>query len=251
MPKPFKPTRPFPLPAGAEVVEHDGRQCYRTKDKGRTVFYPLTKDGRQYLRPARNYYFDIKDENGTVRRIKGSTDKAITEQMIADWQRRIERRKLGYTDLAEEHARRPLVEHLKDYAAHLEAKGDTPGHVAQTVSRIRAVFDGCGFVIPRNLDAGKVATWLTALRRGGAAVTIPPGEAFSSSAVAELVGLTVDAVRRFVGSSPGTGSRPWATGRPDDSPAPPSSGSLRRRRRGHRPGPSTGTRSRCVGSPAG
>jgi len=47
MPKPFKPTRPFPLPAGAEVVEHDGRRCYRTKDKGRTVFYPLSKDGRQ------------------------------------------------------------------------------------------------------------------------------------------------------------------------------------------------------------
>jgi hypothetical protein len=158
----------------------------------------------------------VRDENGTVRRIKGSTDKAITEQMIADWQRRIERRKLGYTDLAEEHARRPLVEHLKDYAAHLEAKGDTPGHVAQTVSRIRAVFDGCGFVIPRNLDAGKVAAWLTALRRGGAAVTIPPGEAFSSSAVAKLVGLTV--VRgtpvRVTAPAPDRGQR---AGPPPDS----------------------------------
>jgi integrase len=198
MPKPFKPTRPYPLPAGAEVVEHDGRRCYKTKDKGRTVFYPLSKDGRQYLKPTRCYYFDIRDENGIVRRVKGSTDKAVTEQMIADWQRRIERRRLGYADPVEEHATRPLVDHLADYAAHLEAKGNVAAHTKATVSKIAAVIKGCGFTFPRDLDANTVSAWLTTLRRDGAAVAIPPGEAFSSSAVAELVGLTVDAVRRFV-----------------------------------------------------
>jgi integrase len=198
MPKPFKPTRPYPLPAGAEVVERDGRQCYKTKDKGRTVFYPLTKDGRQYLKPTKCYYFDIRDENGIVRRVRGSTDKAVTEQMIADWQRRIERRKLGYADPVEEHATRPLVDHLVDYAAHLEAKGNVAAHTKATVSKIAAVIKGCGFTFPRDLDANTVSAWLTTLRRDSAAVAIPPGEAFSSSAVAELVGLTVDAVRRFV-----------------------------------------------------
>jgi hypothetical protein len=107
MPKPFKPTRPFVLPADAVIVERYGRPHLQMKsDHGRTVYYPLSKDGTKYLKPSKCWYFDIRDENGTVRRIKGSTDKAITEQMIADWQRRIERRKLGYTDLAEEHARR-------------------------------------------------------------------------------------------------------------------------------------------------
>jgi len=198
MPKPFKPTRPFPLPPDAEIVERDGRPHVRMKERGRTVFYPLSKDGRQYLKLARCYYFDIRDENGVVRRVKGSTDKAVTEQMIADWQRRIERRKLGYADPAEEHATRPLLDHLKDYTEHLEAKGNVAAHTKATVSKIAAIIKGCGFTFPRDLDAGKVSGWLTALRRGGAAVAIPPGEAFSSSAVAELVGLTVDAVRRFV-----------------------------------------------------
>jgi integrase len=198
MPKPFKPTRPYPLPAGAEVVEHDGRRCYKTKDKGRTVFYPLTKDGRQYLKPTRCYYFDIRDENGIVRRVKGSTDKAVTEQMIADWQRRIERRRLGYADPVEEHATRPLVDHLADYAAHLEAKGDTSAHVALTVSRIRAVLDGCGFTFPRDLDANTVSAWLTTLRRGGTPVALPDRADFTPGEVADLLGITGAALRAAV-----------------------------------------------------
>jgi integrase len=198
MPKPFKPTRPFPLPPDAEIVERDGRRCYKTKDKGRTVFYPLSKDGRQYLKPAKCYYFDIKDENGIVRRVKGSTDKAVTEQMIADWQRRIERRKLGYADPAEEHATRPLADHLADYAAYLEAKGDTSAHVTLTVSRIRAVFDGCRFVFPRDLDANTVSIWLTTLRRDGTPVALPDQAEFMPAEVADLLGITGAALRATV-----------------------------------------------------
>ena len=40
-----------------------------------------------------------------------------------------------------------------DFAAHLRAKGNTPEHVAQTVTRVRALFDGCGFKTTADADA--------------------------------------------------------------------------------------------------
>jgi hypothetical protein len=198
MPKPFKPTRPYPLPAGAEVVERDGRPHVRMKERGRTVYYLLTKDGTKYLKPSKCYYFDIRDENGIVRRVRGSSDRAVTEQMIADWQRRFERRKLGYADPAEEHATRPLADHLADYAAYLEAKGDTSAHVKLTISRIRAVLDGCGFTFLRDLDANTVSAWLTTLRRDGTPVALPDRADFTSGEVADLLGITGAALRAAV-----------------------------------------------------
>jgi hypothetical protein len=38
------------------------------------VLYLLTKDGRHYLRPSKAWYFNYRDANGRVRRVKGFTD---------------------------------------------------------------------------------------------------------------------------------------------------------------------------------
>src|SRR5262245_37236305 len=120
MPKPFKPTRPFPLPPDAEIVDKDGKPHARVKERGKSVLYPLTKDRRKDLRPAKRWYFDLRDGNGTVRRVKGFADLKATEQLAAEMERKVSRVRSGYADPAEEHARRPLADHLKDYAAHLE-----------------------------------------------------------------------------------------------------------------------------------
>ena len=53
MPKPFKPTRPFPLPANAELVDVAGKPHVRVRERGKPVLYPLTKDGTKYLRPSK------------------------------------------------------------------------------------------------------------------------------------------------------------------------------------------------------
>ena len=198
MPKPFKPTRPFKLPADADILEHEGRPHVRLKDRGRTVLYPLTKDGRKYLRPSKRWYFDLRDDSGTVRRTKGFADLKATEQLAAEMERKASRVRSGFTDQAEEHARRPLAAHLTDYAAHLEAKGNCEEHNRATAAKVSAILSGCGFVYPPDLDAGKVSGWLADLRRPGHLVGIPQGDAFASSAVAELFGVTVDAIRRLV-----------------------------------------------------
>ena len=56
--------------------------------------------------------------------MKGFADLKATEQLAADTERKASRMRSGYTNPAEEHIRRPLADHLADYAAVLEAKGD-------------------------------------------------------------------------------------------------------------------------------
>jgi hypothetical protein len=198
MPKPFRLFSTRPLPPDAELVEHDGRPHLRLKERGRTVYYPLTKDGKGYLKPSKCWYFKYRDANGIVRRRKGFSDLKATEQLAIETERKVARQRLGYADPVEEHATRPLVDHLADYAAYLEAKGDTSAHVKLTISRIRAVLDGCGFTFPRDLDANTVSAWLTTLRRDGTPVALPDRADFTSGEVADLLGITGAALRAAV-----------------------------------------------------
>ena len=198
MPKPYKPLSTRPLPPNSEIVDVDGKPHVRLKERGRHVLYRLTKDGANYLHPSKRWYFDLRDAAGTIRRVKGFADLKATEQLAADAERKASRVRAGFTDPAEEHARRPLADHLKDYAAALEAKGNTADHNRATAAKISAMLSGCGFVFAADVDAGKASVWLADLRRPGRIVEIPPGEAFASSAAAKLLGISTDAVRRFV-----------------------------------------------------
>ncbi|MFO0799422.1 MAG: tyrosine-type recombinase/integrase [Gemmataceae bacterium] len=198
MPKPFKLQNARPLPPGAEVVTHEGRPHVRVKERGRAVLFPLSKDGTKYLKPSKRWYFELRDATGIVRRVKGYADLKATEQLAAESERKASRVRSGHTDPGEDHARRPLADHLTDYGTYLESKGNVPAHNRATVAKVSAILDGCGFVFPPDLDAGKVSAWLANLRRPGRLVEIPVGEAFSSSAVARMLGVSVDAVRRYV-----------------------------------------------------
>jgi excisionase family DNA binding protein len=198
MPKPFKLFSTRPLPAGAEVVTHDGKPHVRLKDRGRPVLCPLTKDGRGYLRPSKCWYFKYRDASGTVRRMKGFADLKATEQLAAETERKAARVRVGIIDPSEEHARRPLVEHLKDYAAHLEAKGGTAEHIALTAGRVSALLTGGGFVFPADADAARAAEWLNALRRDGSPAALPAGDSFSPAKAAELLGVSGAAIRATI-----------------------------------------------------
>lgn len=198
MPKPFKLQSTRPLPADAVIVEHEGRPHVRMKDRGRSVLYPLTKDGAKYLKPSKCYYFEYRDANGTVRRKKGFADLKATETLAADTERNAARVRAGYTDPLEEQVRRPLAEHLADYAAHLEAKGNTSEHIRRVVGRCRALFEGAGFAFPLEADAGRAAEWLNVLRRDGQPVAVPSGKEFRPGEVAQMLGVHLSAVSAMV-----------------------------------------------------
>lgn len=197
MPKPFKPSRPFPLPPGADILEHEGKPHVRMKERGKSVLYPLTRDGRKYLRPAKRWYFDLRDATGTVRRVKGFADLKATEQLASELARKAERQAAGFTDATDDHARRTLAEHLADYAAALHGKGDTAEHIRKTVALVSAICSGAGFIFPPDIDAAKAAEWLNTLRRDGRLADLPAGvDSFAPRDVAALLGVTRSAVQK-------------------------------------------------------
>jgi integrase len=192
MPKPYKLYSTRPIPPGAKIVQHDGKPHARLRDdRGRAILCPLTKDSTKCLRPSKRWYFDLPGRG----RVKGFTDLKATEQLAGESERKASRMRAGLIDPAEEHARRPLCEHLTDYAAALEQKGDTSGHVKKTVALISAMFTGAGFVFLHEVDAAKTAEWLNALRRDALPVELPVGvECFTPRAAAALLCITTKAV---------------------------------------------------------
>jgi integrase len=195
MPKPFKLHSTRPLPPDVEIVQHGGKPHVRLKDRGRAALFPLTKDGRGYLRPSKCWYFKYRDPHGTVRRKKGFADLKATEQLAAETERKSSRVRAGLTDPAEGNARRPLAEHLKDFGAYLESKANTPDHIALSAGRVSALLRGCEFAFPEDVDVVRATEWLNALRRDAVTAELPPGDSFRPNEVARLLGVSGAAVR--------------------------------------------------------
>ena len=197
MPKPYRLSSTRPIPPTAELVDVEGKPHIRIRERGKPVLYPLTRDGKKCLRPSKRWYFDVRDASGTVRRVKGFADLKATEQLAAETSRKAERRAAGFTDATDEHAHRPLAEHLTDYTAALRGKGDTGEHVQKTVALVSALFTGAGFVFPADIDAAKAAGWLNALRRDRQPIELPAGVgSFAPGDVAVLLGVTRSAVSK-------------------------------------------------------
>ena len=130
-------------------------------------------DGSRLSKLTKKYYAEYIDANGVRHRVPGYTDRAATQQLAARLEREAAREAEGLTDPTKPHRLRPLFDHLSDYGAVLEAKGDTVEHVRGTLAQVRALLDGCGFVRLDDVDAGKAAAWLHDLRQDGRAVRLP------------------------------------------------------------------------------
>jgi integrase/recombinase XerC len=195
MPKPYKVFSTRPLPPNAEIIDHDGKPHVRVKVRGKVVLCPLTKDGTKCLRPSARWYFDIPDANGKPKRTKGFADLKATEQLSNDMARKAERVRSGFTDPAEEHIRRPLADHLKDYTVYLSGKGSVAAHVQTTRARIAALFSACEFRFFTDIDTVRAGEWLNSLRRDAAPAALPEGDTFTPAETAKLLGISRTAVR--------------------------------------------------------
>ncbi|MFH1267846.1 MAG: hypothetical protein ABIK89_19185, partial [Planctomycetota bacterium] len=80
-------------------------------------------------------------------------------------------RRRGLIDPAAERfaaeSRRPIVQHLADFRAALEARGNTAQHCEETYSQARKVIERCGAGSPADLTASAVQEALAALRGEG------------------------------------------------------------------------------------
>ena len=85
--------------------------------------------------------------------------------MLSEMKQRAKRIARGDIDPFEDHRSRPLAEHLEEFRTSLESKGNTADHVALTVNRVVAAFDGCQFKKLADLNAGRIANWLAEQRK--------------------------------------------------------------------------------------
>src|SRR5262249_34778309 len=128
-----------------------------------------------------------------------STDKTVAARMLGKLLGDAELEAVGLADPYEDHRKRPLAEHLADFRAALAARGDTPSHVELTISRVRALLDGCRFLLPNDADVARASEWLNALRQSRKSASLSPEqETFSPKETARLLGCSPANVRALV-----------------------------------------------------
>jgi integrase/recombinase XerC len=194
----FKPERVCPLPADAEIVTRDGYPCIKASDKGRPVYYRLTRDGKGFRKPGKRFWIEFRDGQNIVRRVKGSTDRRVTESQAAELERQADRERAGLSSPAEAHALRPLTDHLAAYRDYLAGKGGTTGHVDRTVRLITVLCQECGFAFASQIDPAAVAAFFSRMRAPSQPIDLPDGETFGIGQAAKILGISPKAVGQAV-----------------------------------------------------
>src|SRR5262245_61645774 len=190
-----------PLPEGADIITVKGKPHARFTDDGRTVTAPLTKKGDRIRLLSAKWYGEYRDADGIVQRVPLSEDRSAAEVMLGERVKEAELTRRGLADPArEEHARRPLAEHVEDYRKHLAAKGDEAGHVADTAARVRKVLNGCRFKLLADITPGAVVEYLDGLLRQAPALPPldPAKESYTKKELATLLGVTPSAIPPMV-----------------------------------------------------
>jgi len=119
----------------------------------------------------KKWIIEYFDHEGRRRRVTGFTDRQATVRHAAQLEHEADLRRRGVIDPRQEHLaanqKRQLIEHLRDFENHLEAKGSTTKHVNNTIAYIRSVSLACGFSTAADVEAGKVSEHLAQLLRAG------------------------------------------------------------------------------------
>ncbi len=162
---------------------------------------PLTKDGTHILIEARKWYIELRNPHTRkIEKVPGYTDRKATEVKAAELERRACRKAEGMIDPFEEHLRRPLVDHVADYRRELESRGNVAPYIADTVTQISAILDGCEFRFTADFSGSRVMNWLQTLRSPGARpIPLEPDkEWFTVSEACKVLGMKRGTIATFV-----------------------------------------------------
>ena len=103
------------------------------------------QDGGKRTQKSRKWYVEFRDGQGIRRRVPGYTDKQATQQLASELERKAAREQAGLVDRFEEHRKRPLEQHVDDWAAALVGKGSGARQVRLVTSRARTAISKCKF----------------------------------------------------------------------------------------------------------
>lgn len=101
-----------------------------------------------YRKKADRWYYRYVDENGRQVERVGSTNKRVTQELAAEAEDHVSRIKAGLVDPRLERyareSRRPIAEHLADFAAYLAARAKNPRHARTKSRRLAELFRAAG-----------------------------------------------------------------------------------------------------------
>ncbi len=125
------------------------------------------KTGKKIKTKSKKWWGRYRDENGAERRVPLAVDKAAAQAMLNELVKKAERRAVGLDDPFEAPRRKPLADHLADFASYLTNKGSTPDHVKLTKQRAETIISRCKFQRIADINAGRVQESLAELRAEG------------------------------------------------------------------------------------
>ena len=114
------------------------------------------------------WYIGYTDQNGHRRTAKGFTDKAETERFAARLEDEARMIREGMRVPVSESGRRVSLEHhLETFEKHLQNRDVSQKQVYEVTTKIRRVFEGCGFAKVADIRAVDVEDYLASLRSEG------------------------------------------------------------------------------------
>ena len=145
-----------PLPTGAEIFVRNGERFARWKNRrGRAITAPLTTgtNGIERIVTKSPFYIaKFRDGAGRVREVATRCkDETAARQVLADLERRGELVRSGVItsreDAIADHQAVPLQKHFDAFEKHLQAKGVTPVHKANTRRWLNRVASEAEFLL--------------------------------------------------------------------------------------------------------
>ena len=114
----------------------------------------------------------VTDADGRRRRVPLCTDKTAARQMLAAIERDVQRGGAGLLDPYEKHHRARIDSHVAEYEVHLRnhKKVSTKG-LSETLRRLKAVLNECGFRTLKDLRPEAVERFLSDLAAKGTGAT--------------------------------------------------------------------------------
>ena len=109
------------------------------------VFICDPRTGLKVKAKSKKWWGRFRDVTGREKRVPLSVDRMAAQSMLNERVRRVEREKVGLIEPTDEHRKRPLSQHVKDYEQHLKSKANAPRYIALAIGRIKALVAGCRF----------------------------------------------------------------------------------------------------------
>ncbi len=150
----------LPIPEGAESIDVKGVPSARFRKKGKLKTVPLTDDGKRLRVESPAWYGWVEGKA-----VKLFTDAVASQQRLAELLRKSELRESGILDPFEEHRKRPLAEHVQDWAANLRDRGKGEKHVDATAACVMRILAACKFDFTADISASRLERYLGDLRR--------------------------------------------------------------------------------------